>query len=114
MGYIARVGSAYNVTLVAYSTMQFVCLVLSPAFFSAGLYLTIGNLYLPSHCYTDDRAVIVGRANSHLKPMYYIIIFTTFDITALVVQAIGGNGAAKAQSDGKATDTPTHIMVCSQ
>jgi hypothetical protein len=45
--------------------------------------------------------------------MYYIIIFTSFDITALVVQAIGGNGAAKAQSEGKATDTPTHIMVYS-
>jgi hypothetical protein len=64
--------------------------------------------------YADYRAVIVGRENTHLKPIYYIIIFSSFDIIALVVQAIGGTGAAQAQSEGKETDTPTHIMVNSQ
>jgi hypothetical protein len=46
VGYIGRVGSAYDVTLNNYFIMQIVCLIISPAFFSAGLYLTIGNLYL--------------------------------------------------------------------
>jgi hypothetical protein len=61
--------------------------------------------------YTDHRAVIVGRANTHLKPLYYVIVFSSFDIIALVVQADGGTGAARAQSEGKKTDAPTHIMV---
>jgi RTA1 like protein len=45
IGYIGRTGSAYDVTLNNYFIMQIVCLIISPAFFSAGLYLTIGNLY---------------------------------------------------------------------
>jgi hypothetical protein len=64
--------------------------------------------------YTDHRAVIVGRANTHLKPIYYVIIFSSFDIIALIVQADGGTGAARALSEGKTTDGPTHIMVHSQ
>lgn len=99
IGYIGRVGSAYNVTLDNYFIMQICCLIIAPAFFSAGLYLTIGNL-----------AVIVGRANSLLKPMYYIIIFSAFDIAALTIQAIGGAGASKAQQEGTDPTPSTHIM----
>jgi len=45
IGYAGRVGSAYDVTLNNYFLIQIVCLVIAPAFFSAGLYLTIGNLF---------------------------------------------------------------------
>ena len=55
--------------------------------------------------------MIVGRANSLLKPMYYIIIFSAFDIVSLTVQALGGAGAAKAQEQGTSTVTATHLMV---
>lgn len=48
IGYIGRTGSAFDVTLNNYFIMQICCLIISPAFFSAGLYLTIGNLYAPS------------------------------------------------------------------
>jgi RTA1 like protein len=44
VGYIGRVGSAYDVTYNMWFIMQVVCLIIAPAFFSAGLYLTIGNL----------------------------------------------------------------------
>ena len=44
VGYIGRVGSAYDVTLNMYFIMQVTCLIISPALFSAGLYVTIGNL----------------------------------------------------------------------
>ena|SRR5271168_4722939 len=44
IGYIGRVGSAYDVTLNMYFIMQVTCLIISPALFSAGLYVTIGNL----------------------------------------------------------------------
>jgi hypothetical protein len=43
--------------------------------------------------------------------MYYIIIFSTFDIVALVIQAVGGAGAAQAEQNGTDTTTSTHIMV---
>jgi hypothetical protein len=45
VGYIGRTGSAFNVTWNDYFIMQIVCLIISPAFFSAGLYVTIGNMY---------------------------------------------------------------------
>ena len=58
-----------------------------------------------------SRAAIVGRANSLLKPIYYILIFSSFDVIALVVQAIGGAGAAQAEVKGTNTGNATHIMV---
>jgi hypothetical protein len=45
VGYIGRVGSAYDVTLDLYFIIQICCLIFAPAFFSAGLYLAIGTLY---------------------------------------------------------------------
>jgi len=42
--------------------------------------------------------------------MYYIIIFSSFDVVALTVQAIGGAGAAQAQIKGTDTSPSTHIM----
>jgi hypothetical protein len=59
----------------------------------------------------NESANIVGRANSFLRPMFYVIIFSTFDLIALIVQAIGGAGAAQGEQKGTSTDTSTHIMV---
>lgn len=53
----------------------------------------------------------MGKANSLLKPAYYIMIFSGFDIVALVIQAIGGAGASQAEQKGTDTTTSTHIMV---
>jgi hypothetical protein len=39
------------------------------------------------------------------------MIFSSFDIIALVIQAIGGSGAAKAEQQGTSTIASTHIMV---
>jgi hypothetical protein len=62
--------------------------------------------------FVDCSAVIVGKANSFLKPMYYIIIFSTFDIISLIIQAVGGAGASMAEQNGTDTTPSTHIMVC--
>ena len=43
--------------------------------------------------------------------MFYVIIFSTFDVIALVVQAIGGAGASQAEQKGTDTKPSTHIMV---
>jgi RTA1 like protein len=56
---------------------------------------------------------MVGKTNSLLKPIYYIVIFSCFDIIALALQAVGGAGAAKAQEDGTSTTKATHLMVLS-
>lgn len=45
LGYIARALGSNDVTYVDYFLIQIACLVISPALFSAGLYLTIGNMY---------------------------------------------------------------------
>lgn len=39
------------------------------------------------------------------------MIFSTFDLIALVIQAIGGSGAAQAEQKGTSTLTSTHILV---
>jgi hypothetical protein len=57
--------------------------------------------------------MIVGRANSLLKPTYYLVIFSSFDLVALTVQAIGGAEAAKAQVQGTSTVAATNLMVSS-
>ena len=44
-GYIGRVGSSYDVTYNNYFVLQLCSLIVAPAFFSAGLYATIGILY---------------------------------------------------------------------
>jgi hypothetical protein len=53
----------------------------------------------------------VGKANSLLKPAYYVMIFSSFDLIALVIQAIGGAGASEAEQKGTNTTPSTHIMV---
>jgi hypothetical protein len=45
--------------------------------------------------------------------MYYVIMFSTFDVIALVIQSIGGAGAAQGEQDGTSTTNSTHIMVSS-
>lgn len=45
VGYIGRVGSSYNVTYNNFFIAQLCALIIAPAFFSAGLYATIGIMY---------------------------------------------------------------------
>ena len=82
----------------------------APCFFSAGIYYILGQLIKQ-----------FGRQYSPLSARNYLIIFITFDILSIVIQAIGGALASKhsasslgistAQSsyrrDGK--DTSSHM-----
>ena len=45
IGYIGRVGSAFDVTYDIYFIIQICCLIFAPAFYSAALYWTIGLMY---------------------------------------------------------------------
>jgi len=43
--------------------------------------------------------------------MHYLLIFSSFDLVALTVQAVGGAEAAKAQVQGTSTVAATNLMV---
>jgi len=73
-------------------------LILGPAFFSAWAYTILG------YC-----IVQLGPAFSLLRPMLYLVIFIIADIISLVLQAIGGGGAAVKAKNGKNTHTSTQI-----
>lgn len=55
---------------------------------------------------------MVGRENSFFKPIHFILIFSSFDVAALAVQAFGGAGAAQAQAQGTDPAASTRIIVC--
>jgi hypothetical protein len=48
LGYVCRALATNDVTFVDYFLIQIACTVISPALFSSGLYLTIGNMYILS------------------------------------------------------------------
>jgi hypothetical protein len=39
------------------------------------------------------------------------MIFSSFDVVALIVQAVGGSGAASAEEKGTSPTNSTHILV---
>jgi len=112
MSYIGRALGSTDVTNVDYFLIQIAGTVISPAFFSAGLYLTIGNLYYPIAFPSKQKsAVIVGKANSLLKPIYYVLIFSSIDVIALAIQSVGGGLASTAMNSGTDAATAGHITV---
>lgn len=80
--------------------MQICCLIISPAFISAGVYLVLKHIVME-----------FGEQWSRLKPKWYTWIFITADIVSLVLQAIGGGTAATADPGSKALDTGTDLMI---
>lgn len=63
--------------------MQIVCLILSPSFLAAGIYLALKHLVLH-----------FGPQYSKLKPHYYTWYFIGFDAVSIFTQAAGGGIAA--------------------
>lgn len=53
----------------------------------------------------------LGSEYSLIPPNAYIIIFVAADIISLILQAVGGGGAAVAAQDYKDTTESTHIML---
>lgn len=81
--------------------MQISTLIIAPTFFTAGIYILLGNFI--KH---------FGSQSSILRPSLYLWIFCTCDVISLVVQAIGGGMASSESSkiNGN-TDPGTYIMV---
>lgn len=78
IGYVGRILLHRNPYDTTAFSIQFICLVIAPAFIAAGLYLGLKHLVI--RC---------GREKSLLPPALYTWIFISTDITTLILQAIG-------------------------
>lgn len=95
----AHVGAVYNADMLVGG---FHCtnpsLIIGPVFFSAWDYTLLGM------CIRH-----LGPQYSLLGPKWYIIVFVIADIVSLVLQAIGGGGAAVQAQNYEDTDKNTRI-----
>jgi hypothetical protein len=99
LGYIGRIllnedpfsGIGFN--------MQICCLIIAPAFFSAGIYLTLKHIVIG-----------FGEKWSRLRPAWYTYIFIAGDLVSLVLQGAGGGIAATAD-DSNLQDIGTNLMI---
>jgi hypothetical protein len=80
--------------------IQICCLIISPAFISAGIYLTLKHITLT-----------FGESWSRLRPAWYTYIFITGDIFSLVLQGAGGGIAATADNGSSLQDVGTNLMI---
>ena len=81
-----------------------VCITIGPAFYSAAIYLTLSQMYVPSilASHSRDQKIIdqaltrtysvtyLGTQYSRLTPAAYYSIFITCDVISLTLQATGG------------------------
>ncbi|KAG9187154.1 hypothetical protein G6011_05025 [Alternaria panax] len=80
--------------------MQICCLIISPAFISAGIYLTLKHI-----------VINFGESWSRLPPVWYTRIFITGDILSLVLQGAGGGVAATADAGSELLEIGTDLMI---
>jgi len=81
-------------------TTQICCLIISPAFIAAGVYLTLKHLVLT-----------FGEEWSRLRAPLYTYIFISCDIVSLVLQGAGGGIASTADEGSSAQDAGTNLMI---
>lgn len=81
--------------------MQITTLIIAPTFFSAGLYVILGQLI---H--------LLGRETTLVSPRAYLFVFCSCDVVSLVVQAVGGGLASVASGKTNGNTKPgTNAMV---
>jgi len=100
VGYIGRILLYNNPYDETGFQMQICCLIISPAFVSAGIYVTLKHI-----------VINFGQSWSRLPPVWYTRIFITGDIFSLVLQGAGGGIAATADSGSDLQDLGTNLMV---
>lgn len=98
VGYAGRVIMHYNVWNDIGFNMQIDCLIQGPAYYSAGIYLTLKHIVLN-----------IDPKYSRVKAAWYTWIFISGDAISLCVQAVGGGIAAA--NKGKLLSTGTDIMI---
>ncbi|KAJ4349530.1 uncharacterized protein N0V89_008146 [Didymosphaeria variabile] len=99
-GYYGRVMMNHNPYDSIGFQIQICLLIISPAFISAGIYLTLKHF-----------ALTFGESWSRLRPAWYTYIFISGDIISLVLQGAGGGLAATADNGSSTQDLGTNLMI---
>ena len=87
LGYGARIGLHYNVSIDTWFIMYLCCLTIAPALFSAAIYLSLSRVL-----------TICGENLSFLKGRTITVSFISCDFVSLALQAVGGAIASTAVS----------------
>ncbi|KAF7713847.1 Uncharacterized protein PECH_000840 [Penicillium ucsense] len=99
VGYVGRIMLHNNPFSKNAFLMYLICATIAPCFTAAAIYLTLSRI-----------VVVYGEVISRIRPRTYTLLFSGFDLVALVVIAVGGGMAAIAVKQWK-IDQGTHIMV---
>jgi hypothetical protein len=100
LGYIGRIMLWDDVFSQIGFQIQICCLIISPAFVTGGIYLTLKHIVLN-----------FGEQWSRLRPNWYTWIFIACDIFSLVLQGAGGGIAASADGGSDMVDVGTNLMI---
>ncbi|KAG6327927.1 hypothetical protein ID866_11162 [Astraeus odoratus] len=100
LGWSARLWSSINPVLLTPFEIQLVGTILAPTPFIAANFLILGRII-----------VQLGPQYSRLSPKLYAILFCSFDIICLVIQAIGGAMAADEVNQNQDPDQGGNVML---
>ncbi|KAF2744742.1 RTA1-domain-containing protein [Sporormia fimetaria CBS 119925] len=100
VGYVGRILLWKNPYSDLGFQIQICCLIISPAFIAAGIYLSLKHIVLQ-----------FGESWSRLRPSWYTWLFISGDLLSLVLQGAGGGLAATADNDEKLRDLGTNLMI---
>ncbi|KAF2654841.1 sphingoid long-chain base transporter RSB1 [Lophiostoma macrostomum CBS 122681] len=100
VGYAGRIMLHNNAFSSIGFQIQICCIIIAPAFFSGGIYLTLKHIVLN-----------FGERYSRLRAGWYTWIFIGCDLFSLVLQGAGGGIAATADNGSSFQDVGTDLMV---
>lgn len=99
IGYVGRILLYNNPYDSVGFQIQICCLIISPAFVSAGMYLTLKHA-----------VIVFGESWSRFKPDLYTYVFIAGDLVSLILQGAGG-GIAATSDPGELQDIGTDLMI---
>ncbi|KDQ63571.1 hypothetical protein JAAARDRAFT_29591 [Jaapia argillacea MUCL 33604] len=100
LGWAGRLWSSQNPTLLDPYLMQITTTIIAPTPLVAANFIILGKIIRR-----------LGSQYSRLSPKWYMIVFCSCDLIALIVQAIGGASASEAARQFKNAATGGHIML---
>ncbi|KAL4243408.1 hypothetical protein ABKN59_001269 [Abortiporus biennis] len=100
IGWSGRIWSSKNVLLLDPFLMQITTTIIAPTPLVAANFVILGRLIQR-----------LGPSYSRLSGKWYLIVFTSADIIALIIQAVGGANASEAVQDGRDPAKGGRIML---
>lgn len=100
IGYVGRIMLHSNPWSSNGFEIQICCLIISPAFITAGVYLTLKHI-----------ALELGANFSRIRPKFYTWIFCLADLFSLIIQGAGGGIAATANNGSSLQNVGNDMMM---